>query len=313
MDQLSIIILQRCPTLHTVLHHIRKACWTRSTSPSCWKIGGTILIYKKGETSDPENYRPITLQPVWYKIFSTLYSNKIFEFVSKNNYLDKKIQKGFCKGIDGVMQHTETLAQLLRDARHSHREIIIVLLDLRNAFGSVHHNLIRASLQYHHLPNIFLQLFNSIYTNSHISIAVNKECTDPIRVDRGVLQGDPSSRLLFNLCFNSLMLTLKQPEYNSLGYCTGSKGNSLSHEFLQYADDACVITSSTRNAQCKLNLFQAWCNWSGLEVRNDKCVAFSSLKKDNSYQQILPVLNICGKPVPLVPIGGHFKYLGRIF
>ena len=93
----------------------------------------------------------------------------------------------------------------------------------------------------------------------------------------------------------------------------GAQRVTLLHAFLQYADDACVITSSKRNAQCILNLLQAWCNWSGLEVRNNKCVAFSSLRKDNSYQQILPVLNICGKPVPPVPIGDHFKYLGRIF
>ena len=175
MDQLYVIILQRRPILRTMLHHIITACWTQGAIPMCWKIGGTILIYKKGNTDDPENYRPITLQPVWYKILSTLYSNKIFDFVSKNNYLDKKIQKGFCKRLDGVMEHTETLAHLLRDAKHAQRDITVVLLDLRNAFGSVHHNLLRSALRYHHLSDIFLKLFNSIYSNSRVSVAVNKD------------------------------------------------------------------------------------------------------------------------------------------
>ena len=109
------------------------------------------------------------------------------------------------------------------------------------------------------------------------------------------------------------MVILKQPEYNNLGYNAGAKGNSSRHAWLQYADDACVVTSNVKNAQCLLNLFQAWCNWSGLELRNDKCVAFSMMKKDKKYQQILPTLNICSKSIPQVPLGGEFKYLGKTF
>jgi Reverse transcriptase (RNA-dependent DNA polymerase)/zinc-binding in reverse transcriptase len=312
-DQLSVIILKRCPILRTMLHHIITSCWAQRTVPNCWKIGGTVLIYKKGNTDDPENYRPITLQPVWYKIFSSVFSSKIYNFVSKNNLLDMKIQKGFCKGIDGVSEHTETLAHLLRDAKHAQRALTVVLLDLRNAFGSVHHELIRESLKYHHLPNSFLEIFNSIYSNSYISIAVNKEWTDPVRVDRGVLQGDPSSPILFNLCFNSLMVTLKQPEYTSLGYYSKSMNKSIARSWLQFADDAAIVASSVKNAQCLLNLFQAWCHWSGLEVRHDKCAAFAMLKRDNKYQQILPALNVCSKSIPQVQLGGEFRYLGRNF
>ena len=156
--------------------------------------------------------------------------------------------------MDGVTEHSETLAHLLRDAKHTNREITVVLLDLKNAFGSVSHDLIRASLKYHHLPSKFLQLFNSIYNDSYISVAVNKDWTGPIKVDRGVLQGDPSSPMLFNLCFNTLMVTLKQPEYINLGYYTNSMGKSAPRAWLQFADDAAIVASSTRNAQCLLSV-----------------------------------------------------------
>ncbi len=36
--------------------------------PSSWKISHTVLIYKKGDTSDPANWRPISLQSTIYKI-----------------------------------------------------------------------------------------------------------------------------------------------------------------------------------------------------------------------------------------------------
>ena len=177
------------------------------------------------------------------------------------------------------MQHTETLAHILSDTKRAQRAVTVVLLDLKNAFGSVHHNLIRASLQYHHLPSIFLQLFNSVYNESYISIAVNKLWTAPVRVDRGVLQGDRSSPILFNLCFNSLLVVLTKPEYTSLGCYTRAMHNSQARSWLQFVDDAAIVASSVKNAQCLLNLFQAWCSWSGLEVRHDKCISLSMMKK----------------------------------
>ena len=72
-DQLSILILKRCPILRTALHRIIVECWKQRRVPECWKIGATILIYKKGDTEDPANFRPITLQPVWYKVFASVW------------------------------------------------------------------------------------------------------------------------------------------------------------------------------------------------------------------------------------------------
>ena len=61
MDQLSILILQKCPMARTILHLIICECWRSRRIPECWKRSATILIYKKGDTSDPGNFRPITL------------------------------------------------------------------------------------------------------------------------------------------------------------------------------------------------------------------------------------------------------------
>ena len=52
-----------------------------------------------------------------------------------NSYIDKKLQKGFWKGVDGVTEHTEMLAHILNTAKREQRSIAVALLDLRNAFG----------------------------------------------------------------------------------------------------------------------------------------------------------------------------------
>jgi hypothetical protein len=77
LDQISIIILKKCPIMRTAVHSLIAACWAQKRIPDCWRRALTILIYKKGSESDPANFRPITLQPVLYKILSTLLSKTL--------------------------------------------------------------------------------------------------------------------------------------------------------------------------------------------------------------------------------------------
>ena len=182
-DQLSVIILNRCPIVRTLLHKIIVSCWTSCTIPTRWKWGATVLIYKKGNPDDPSNFRPITLQPVWYTIFSTIYSRKLNDFLKVNGLIESSIQKGFTAGVDGVTEHTELLDHLMKTAKREKRSICVTLLDLKNAFGSVHHKLIEFTLKFHHVPDEFVKIFKDIYSGSYISVAVGSEWTNPIKVE----------------------------------------------------------------------------------------------------------------------------------
>ena len=117
LDQLSILILQKCPMARTILHLIITECWRSRRIPSCWKESATILIYKKNDTSDPGNFRPITLQAVWYKVLASLMKSRLYAFLDNSNYLDKKKQKGFWPKMDGVTEHTELLTHIMSDAK----------------------------------------------------------------------------------------------------------------------------------------------------------------------------------------------------
>ena len=66
-----------------------------------------MLIYKKGDPSSVDNFRPITLQSVPYKIYSSFIRNRLQAFLDKDNYHNNDIQKGFAHGQDGVLEHTE--------------------------------------------------------------------------------------------------------------------------------------------------------------------------------------------------------------
>ena len=60
----------------------------------------------------------------------------------------------------------------------------------KNAFGEVHHNLIREILEYHHIPDLVKNLINSFYTGFQTSVINENFNTRFITVGRGVLQGD---------------------------------------------------------------------------------------------------------------------------
>ena len=62
------------------------------------------------------------------------------------------------------------MAHMINTARTKQRSIVITLLDLKNAFGEVHHNLIHEVHEYHHVPNHIKNLIGSLYTNFQTSI-----------------------------------------------------------------------------------------------------------------------------------------------
>src|SRR6267154_3056034 len=51
-----------------------------------------------------------------------------------------------------------------------------------------------------------------------------------------------------------------------------------------------------------------------MDIRLDKYLSFGAAMHDRKFQQILPNVNLRNKGiVPAVPLGGHFKYPGKIF
>jgi hypothetical protein len=272
-----------------------------------------VLIYKKGDTNDPSNFRPITLQPVFYKVLSSVIRNRIYAYLEENKFVDKRIQKGFWPTLDGVFEHTQMLTQLLNEAKRHQLSIIVTLLDLRNAFGEVNHKLINLTLQYHHVPKEIIDLIDDIYTDSMISIAHDDENTKFVPVERGVLQGDPCSPLLFNMCFNPLMKMVTQEKYEQLGYMWGPTAKLHSRSWLQFADDTALISHDIRGAQALLDLNSAWCEWADMKIRVDKCSTFGMRKQSGNYSQYQPSLSVGGQQLPTIADESSFKYLGKCF
>ena len=88
----------------------------------------------------------------------------MFSYLLANNFIEHDIQKGFTPHISGTLEHTAQMAYIINQARIRQRSLIITLLDLKNAFGEVHHNLIKSVLGYHHIPDHIQLIIESLYT-----------------------------------------------------------------------------------------------------------------------------------------------------
>ena len=133
LDQISVICFKRCPYLRTYLTELIQAVWLSGAIPEEWKKACTILIHRKDNSDSPSNFRPITLQTVPLKVFTSCFHNAMFTFLLGNNFIENKIQKGFTPNISGICEHTAQMAYIIHQARIKQRSFVITLLDLKNA------------------------------------------------------------------------------------------------------------------------------------------------------------------------------------
>ena len=93
LDKISVICFKRCPFLRSYLTEIIRRVWSCGEIPLEWKRACTVLAHKKGTTDDPANFRPITLQSVPLKIFTSCLRDSIFEFLQKIATLNNRFKR----------------------------------------------------------------------------------------------------------------------------------------------------------------------------------------------------------------------------
>jgi len=172
--------------------------------------------------------------------------------------------------------------------------------------------MIKQSLESYSVPASAINRIANIYSDYRVTVAVNTERAKPLAVDRGVIQGDPCSPLLFNIAFNSLMKIIFQQNYNQLGYLWGPCNNIRGGAWLQFADDTIIVTSSDKITQSLVNVLTAWCIWAGMKIRIKKCQAFGMRKQNDQYSQYTPAISSSNTVIPAVSVSGSFTYLGKL-
>ena len=91
------------------------------------RVATVVLLYKKGDASLPENYRPISLLPIGYKVLAGILQKRIQHGGAENRI--RNTQFGFRPGRNTV--HALSIARRMINAAYTSQEpgLIAVLLD----------------------------------------------------------------------------------------------------------------------------------------------------------------------------------------
>lgn len=108
--------------------------------PEALKISVVKPIYKKGEKTDPNNYRPIALLPTSAKIFETAMSKQIYPFYEKYKILHEN-QNGFRKNMSTTLA-VYKFTQYILDAINRKKYAVGLLLDMSKAYDKVSYEIL---------------------------------------------------------------------------------------------------------------------------------------------------------------------------
>ena len=286
-----------------ILALVFNICRHNSRVPSTWKHSIVTLIHKGGEPSELRNWRPISLQLNIYKLYAAIIARRVGSWATATSSFSSS-QKGFL-AYDGCSEHNFLLRSMLTDSRRQKRNLVLVWLDIREAFPSVSHNLMLSMMERLGLSGTLLKVVQDVYSDATISVRTGRDSyTASIPQRRGVKQGCPLSPILFNIVLEGLLRHLNTSQ---AGYLIGTnKINALA-----YADDVCVVASSKEGAQGLLDRCAAFGDWAGFRFNAKKCGSLCLVNQTpHIYVDDLFTPRLGEEVIPALSWGDRYRYLG---
>jgi hypothetical protein len=165
-----------------------------------WATKLVYPSYKKGAKDDPSNYRPLTDNLLFTtKLLHNILAEQLNRLVTVKKKLNKSVQKGMNMGSSGVFDaNMRFIKYVTKDKTGSIR--IPIFLDIKNAYGSVNHQILFDVLLGHLIDHRILSYIKRVYELASAKIGNNK-----IPWNIGLFQGDPLSNVLYVIFKNAII------------------------------------------------------------------------------------------------------------
>jgi hypothetical protein len=171
--------------------------------PAVLTESDTILLYKKGDPRELNNYRPIGLSNTIYKLWTRLIAREVSDFSERNNVFHQG-QAWFRRHYYTHIQ-TQLLTAVIEDASRRQKDLYSLQIDFTNAFNRVNHKKLLHIMSRLGYPARLIRLVNNVYSSSTTSIVTPFGKTKHMRVQRGTIQGDSLSPVMFAIYIEPLL------------------------------------------------------------------------------------------------------------
>jgi len=165
--------------------------------PSDWKRANVTLIFKKGNKSNVENYRPISLTALLGKVMEKIIKKYIDNLLEETNKINTS-QHGFTEGrscLSNLLLCQDSITNMIDEGS----AIDIIYLDLEKAFDKVPHSRLLQKIREIGINGRLADWIENWLKNRMQRVTVNESHSKWLEVESGVPQGSILGPLLFTL------------------------------------------------------------------------------------------------------------------
>ena len=232
--------------------------------PLEWRSGVIVKVPKKGNLSDCNNWRGITLLSVPGKVFCKVLLNRLKDI---DVYLREE-QAGFRSG-RSCSEQIFTLRNIVEQSLEFQTPLYVNYIDFKKDFDSIHRpSLWRITAIYGVLQQ-YIGVFKSLYDNTSCCIRSSKSTSPPFDILSGVKQGCILSPFLFPLVLDFVLKKSLQNE--TFGLPWGSERLCD----LDFADDIALLTQKKDSLQEMTNSLEHHGRKVGLQINANKTKTMS--------------------------------------
>lgn len=173
------------------------ACITNGLFPNAWKIAELRLIPKLRKPGQrTTKYRPICLLSIFGKVLEKIIKDRLTEHTEP---LLSTAQYGFRPG-KSTADAVRAVIDKCRQGRQSNNSVILVALDIRNAFNAARWDMIRDRLEKMDTPKYIVHMIQSYFESRKLKVGATE-----ISLTCGVPQGSVLGPLLWNILYEEVV------------------------------------------------------------------------------------------------------------